>query len=142
MKKDQFNFTTDWGWCNRQIALVLSQMYGRTNRAVDDQSVTYILDSDIERAFGPASLVTDYFLEAIEGYNYTTPFKIVDVSKMRSRGINRENQEAILEDIEAGLNSMAKLRKAYKQLPGGSYVEVKKAVDYLLKCGAIAYCDE
>ena len=142
MKMDQFNFTTDWGWCNRQIALVLSQMYGRTNRAVDDYSVTYILDSDIEKAFGPASLVTDYFLEAIEGYNYSTTFEIIDPSKMRSRGNNRENQNIILEDIKNGLNSMEKLRKEYKQLQGGSYVEVKKAVDYLLKCGAIAYCDE
>lgn len=142
MQMDQFNFTTDWGWCNRQIALVLSQMYGRTNRAADDESVTYILDSDIERAFGPASLVTDYFLEALVGYNYTTPLKIVDVSKIRSRGNNRENQEIILQDIREGLDTMEKLRKAYKQLPGGSYVEVKKAVDYLLKCGAIEYTFE
>lgn len=139
MQMDQFNFTTDWGWCNRQIALVLSQMYGRTNRAADDKSITYILDSDIERSFGPASLVTDYFLEALDGYNYTTPLRIVDVTKIRSRGNNRENQEIILQDIRDGLDTMEKLRKAYKQLPGGSYVEVKKAVDYLLKCGAIEY---
>ena len=75
MEMDKVEHSTDWGWVNRQIALSLSQMYGRTNRAVDDYSVTYILDSDIERDFGPASLVTDYFLEAIEGYNYTTPMK-------------------------------------------------------------------
>ena len=142
MEMDKFNFTTDWGWCNRQIALVLSQMYGRTNRAIDDESITYLLDSDIDRAFGPASLVTDYFLEALEGYNYTTPLCVVDPSKMRSRGTNRQNQEVILQDIRDGLNTLEKLRKAYKQLPGGSYVEVKKAVDYLLKCGAIKYCTQ
>ena len=141
MEMDRVNYTTDWGWINRQIALVLSQMYGRTNRAADDKSVTYILDSDIERNFGPASLVTDYFLEALDGYNYTTPLEIVDEKKIRSRGLNRENQEEILKDIKSGLNTLESLRKAYKQLPSSSYVEVKKAVDYLLKCGAIAYSE-
>ena len=142
MTRDKINFCTDWGWCNRQIALVLSQMYGRTNRAVDDYSVTYILDKDIERAFGPASLVTDYFLEALEGYNYTTPLRIVDKNKIKSRGNNRENQLAIMQNIEEGYDTLEKLRKGYKMIPGGSYVEVKKAVDYLLKCGAIKYHDE
>lgn len=141
MEMDRVNYTTDWGWINRQIALVLSQMYGRTNRAADDMSVTYILDSDIERNFGPASLVTDYFLEALEGYNYTTPLVVIDENKMKSRGLNRENQEEILKDIKNGLNTLELLRKAYKQLPSSSYVEVKKAVDYLLKCGAIAYSE-
>lgn len=143
MHMDKVNFCTDWGWCNRQIALVLSQMYGRTNRAVDDYSITYILDSDIERAFGPASLVTDYFLEALEGYNYTTPLRVVDRNKIRSRGNNRENQLIIMDNIEKdGLDTLEKLRQGYKRLPGGSYVEVKKAVDYLLKCGAIEYVKE
>lgn len=143
IQMDKISFSTDWGWLNRQIALVLSQMYGRTNRAVDDYSVTYILDKDIERALGPASLVTDYFLEGLEGYNYTTKLIIVDPSKMRSRGVNRENQEAILGNIrDDGLDTLEKLRQAYKRLPGGSYIEVKKAVDYLLKCGAIKYAEE
>ena len=141
LEKDRIEHSTDWGWINRQIALSLSQMYGRTNRAVDDKSVTYILDSDIERNFGPASLVTDYFLEAIKGYNYTKPFKIVDLNRIRSRGRNRENQMIIIEDIKNGLNTMKKLRQAYKKLPSSSYVEVKKAVDYLLSCGAIAYIE-
>ena len=141
MEMDRVNYTTDWGWINRQIALVLSQMYGRTNRAADDKSITYILDSDVERNFGPASLVTDYFLEALEGYHYTTPLKIVDEGKIKSRGANRENQKEILKDIKGGLNTLESLRKAYKQLPSSSYVEVKKAVDYLLKCGAIAYSE-
>lgn len=141
MELDRKTFSTDWGWLNRQMALTLSQMYGRTNRAEDDYSVTYILDSDVERNFGSASLVTDYFLEALEGYNYTTILKIVDESRMKSRGYNRENQEIILEDIRSGLNTLEKLRKAYKRLPGSSYVEVKKAVDYLLKCGAICYAE-
>lgn len=138
---DKINYSTDWGWLNRQIALTLSQMYGRTNRALDDYSVTYILDSDVERNLGPASLVTDYFLEALKGYNYTRPFKIVDTSRMKSRGRNRENQEAILEEINNGLNTMKKLRVEYKKLPNSSYVEVKKAIDYLLSCGAIAYVE-
>lgn len=141
MEMDRIEHSTDWGWINRQIALSLSQMYGRTNRAVDDYSVTYILDSDIQRNFGPASLVTDYFLEAIEGYNYTTPFRIVDLSRIKSRGRNRENQMIIIEEIKKGLNTMKKLRQEYKKLPSSSYVEVKKAIDYLLACGAIAYIE-
>ena len=131
--------TTDWGWCNRQVALSLSQMYGRTNRAIDDYSVTYLLDSDINRYLGPATLVTDYFLEGIVDYNYLTPLEIVDESKIRSRGNNYENQMIILEDIRNGLNTLGALRREYKKLPSASYVEVKKAVDYLLSCGAIRY---
>lgn len=141
MEIDRINYSTDWGWVNRQIALALSQMYGRTNRAIDDYSITYILDSDIERDFGPASLVTDYFLEAIKDYNYTRPFKIIDESRIRSRGRNRENQEVILNEIKNGLNTMKDLRREYKKLSSSSYVEVKKAVDYLLSCGAIAYIE-
>ena len=141
MEMDKINYSTDWGWINRQIALTLSQMYGRTNRAVDDYSVTYILDSDVERNFGPASLVTDYFLEALKGYNYTTPLKIVDLNRIRSRGRNRENQLIIAEEIKNGLNTLEKLRKEYKKLPSSSYVEVKKAVDYMLACKAIAYVE-
>ena len=129
MEMDRVEHSTDWGWVQRQIALALSQMYGRTNRAIDDYSVTYILDSDIERNFGPASLVTDYFLEAIEGYNYTTPLKIVDLNRIRSRGRNRENQMIIIEEIKKGLNTMKKLRQEYKKLHSSSYVEVKKAID-------------
>lgn len=136
---DEINGSTDWGWCNRQVALTLSQMYGRTNRAVDDYSVTYLLDSDINRYLGPATLVTDYFLEGVVGYNYQTKLIIVDESKIRSRGANYENQKIILNDIRDGLDTLEKLRQAYKKYDASSYVEVKKAVDYLLKCGAIRY---
>ena len=83
----------------------------------------------------------DYFLEAIEGYNYTTPLKIVDLNRIRSRGTNRENQMIIIDEIKNGLNTMKKLRQEYKKLHSSSYVEVKKAVDYLLACGAIAYAE-
>ena len=141
MDMDKRTHTTDWGWVNRQIALVLSQMYGRTNRATDDYSITYILDSDVDRNFGPASLVTDYFLEALEDYNYSTKLKINDLNRIRSRGRNKENQLVIIEDIKNGLDSLEKLRKEYKKLPSSSYVEVKKAIDYLLSCGALAYDD-
>ena len=139
MEMDRVNYSTDWGWINRQIALVLSQMYGRTNRAEDDCSVTYILDSDVERNFGPASLVTDYFLEALKDYHYTSKLEIVDESKIKSRGNNRDNQMIILSEIRKGHNTLEDLRKEYKKLPGSSYVEVKKAVDYLIKCGAVQY---
>lgn len=139
MEMDRRSYSTDWGWVNRQIALTLSQMYGRTNRAEDDYSVTYILDSDVERNFGPASLVTDYFLEALQDYNYSTPLEVVDTEKIKSRGINRENQFLIIDEINNGFDSLEKLRKEYKKLPSSSYVEVKKAIDYLLKCGAIRY---
>ena len=139
MDMDRRENTTDWGWCNRVVALTLSQMYGRTNRAIDDYSVTYLLDKDINRYLGPATLVTDYFLEGIVDYNYDTPLKVVDVSKIKSRGANRDNQMIILGDIKNGLNTMNKLRRAYKQLPSSSYTLVKPAVDYLLHCGAIKY---
>lgn len=139
IEMDRIEHSTDWGWVNRQIALSLSQMYGRTNRAIDDYSTTYILDSDVERNFGPASLVTDYFLEALQDYNYTTPLEIVDLDRIRSRGRNRENQMIIIEEIKNGLNTMKKLRQEYKKLDSSSYVEVKKAIDYLINCGAIAY---
>jgi hypothetical protein len=80
----------DFDWTFRQRCLVLSQMYGRTNRAADDWSVTYLLDSRLESLLGPSSLVTDYFYEALQGSHYndklvlnenayeklTNPFKI------------------------------------------------------------------
>lgn len=139
MDMDRRENSTDWGWCNRVVALTLSQMYGRTNRAIDDYSVTYLLDSDINRYLGPATLVTDYFLEGVVDYKYDTPLKIIDVDKIKSRGANKENQLIIIGDIKDGLNTMNKLRRAYKQLPSSSYTVVKTAVDYLLHCGAIAY---
>ena len=60
----------DFDWTFRQRCLVLSQMYGRSNRAADDWSVTYLLDSRLESLLGPSSLVTDYFYEAIENSHY------------------------------------------------------------------------
>ena len=47
----------------------------------------------------------------------------------------------IIDEIKNGLNTMKKLRQEYKKLHSSSYVEVKKAVDYLLACGAIAYAE-
>ena len=136
---DMQNHTINWGWCRRQVSLTLSQMYGRTNRASDDYSVTYLIDSDIEGYLGNASLLTDYFLEGVTDYNYQTPLKVMDETKLRSRGDNRDNQLAIMDEINNGLNTLELLRKAYKQLPGSSFIEVKKAVDYCLKCGAVVY---
>ena len=88
---------------------------------------------------GNASLLTDYFLEGVIDYNYQTPLKVMDETKLRSRGDNRDNQLAIMDEINNGLNTLELLRKAYKQLPGSSFIEVKKAVDYCLKCGAVVY---
>ena len=68
---------TDYGWLFRQRCLVLSQMYGRTNRAADDYSVTYLLDSRLDSLLGPATLVTDYFLEALEGYHYNDKLMMI-----------------------------------------------------------------
>ncbi len=141
MDADRRENVVDYGWCNRMVALNLSQMYGRTNRATDDYSVTYLLDSDINRYLGPATLVTDYFLEGVVDYNYDTELEPVDISKLRSRGINRENQTIIFNDIKEGYNTMNKLRRAYKQLPGGSFTMVKPAVDYMLSCGAVRYAE-
>ena len=141
MDADRRDNVVDYGWCNRMVALNLSQMYGRTNRAIDDYSVTYLLDSDIDCHLGPAALVTDYFLEGVVDYGYDTELEAVDISKLRSRGINRENQTIIFNDIEEGYNTMNKLRRAYKRLPGGSFAMVKPAVEYLISCGAVRYVE-
>lgn len=142
MSDDASKNITDWGWYHRKTSLKLSQAYGRTNRSPKDYSVTYLLDSDINNLLGPASLVTDYFLEAIVDYNYDTELRAVDASRLRSRGDNRTNQLIIFNDIKDGYNSLNKLRRAYKQLKGGSFTMVKPAVDYMLSCGAIRYVEE
>lgn len=133
----------DYGWCFRQVALVLSQMYGRTNRAMDDYSVTYLLDADINNAFGPSALVTDYFLEALDGYNYTKQFKLsddaFDRTSKRSERL-RFLQTSILTAVqEENLNTLEKLRKAYKALEGPSFKEVTPTVQSLLGSGALIY---
>lgn len=133
----------DYGWCFRQIALVLSQMYGRTNRAADDYSITYLLDSDINRAFGSAALVTDYFLEGLVGYNYDKEFEFGEnpYEKVSTRSERLKFlQCSILDAVrDEDLNSLEKLRKAYKALPGPSFKEVTPTVNSLLGSGALVY---
>lgn len=140
---DGIKHDRDYGWCFRQVALVLSQMYGRTNRAIDDYSVTYLLDSDINKAFGASALVTDYFLEGLDGYNYTKEFVLsndaYNKTSTRSKRL-KDVQTAILNAVnDEGLNSLEKLRKAYKELEGPSFKEVTPTVQSLLSSGALVY---
>jgi len=140
----------DFGWIFRQRCLVLSQMYGRTNRAVDDQSVTYLLDSNLESLLGPATLVTDYFLEGLEGLNYAKPFEVCDNAyskltpdKRRSYEQERFEETCILDAIkDEGLNTLEKLRMEYKKIPdNNSYQFVMPIVERLFKNGAIKYIE-
>lgn len=140
---DGIKHDKDYGWCFRQIALVLSQMYGRTNRAIDDYSVTYLLDSDINRSFGNAALVTDYFLEGLVGYNYEKEFDLgtnaYDKTSVRSQRL-KFLQTSILDAVQyEKLNTLEKLRKAYKALDGPSFKEVTPTVNSLISSGALVY---
>lgn len=137
----------DYDWIFRQRCLVLSQMYGRTNRAEDDYSVTYLLDSRLESLLGPASLVTDYFLEALDGFRYEDEFIIEDdayqkLTKDNSRKnheFDREVERNILHDIEDGYNSLSLLRREYKKFPSDAYKYITPGVERLLKHKAIRY---
>jgi len=141
----------DYGWLFRQRCLVLSQMYGRTNRAADDYSITYLLDSRLESLLGPATLVTDYFLEALEGYRYNDKLflaedaydRLTKDNKRKTHEVDRYQELAILDAIkDEGLDTMNSLRRAYKEFPNESYTLVAPAVQRLLKNGALYYVDE
>ncbi len=148
-KQVQARDKIDYGWLYRQQCLVLSQMYGRTNRAPDDFSITYLLDSDINRVLGKKTLVTDYFLEALEGLNYTKTFEIADNAydlltpdKRKSYAIERDQEKQILNDIETeNLNSLSSLRREYKKLDSDSYTEIIPIVNRLLENGVLIYTD-
>ena len=122
-------------------------MYGRTNRAPDDFSITYLLDQDIERILGAKTLVTDYFLEALDGLNYTKPFKLasnayqkLSKDKIKSYAIEREQEKQILNDIQTeNLNTLEKIRREYKKLDSDSYAEIIPIVNRLLENGALVY---
>lgn len=139
---------TDYGWLFRQRCLVLSQMYGRTNRAADDYSVTYLMDSRLDTLLGPATLVTDYFLEALEGFDYNRKLilaedaydKLTKDNKRKSHEVDRFQELAVLDAIkDEDLDSLHKLRSAYKNMQGDSYALVIPAVQRLIKNGAIYY---
>lgn len=137
----------DFEWIFRQRCLVLSQMYGRTNRAIDDYSVTYLLDSRLDSLLGPASLVTDYFLEALEGERYMDTFilnenayeKLTKDNNRKDHSFDRMVEKQLLKDIEDGYDSLGKLRKAYKAFNSDAYKEVAPAIQRLLKHKAIRY---
>ena len=138
----------DYGWLFRQRCLVLSQMYGRTNRAADDYSITYLLDSRLDTLLGPATLVTDYFLEALEGFNYNCELvlaedaydRLTKDNKRKSHEVDRFQELAVLDAIkDENLNSLHKLRAAYKEMEGESYTLVIPTVQRLIKNGAIYY---
>lgn len=137
----------DYDWVFRQRCLVLSQMYGRTNRAPDDYSVTYLLDSRIETLLGPSSLVTDYFLEALDGLRYEDELilkenafdKLTKDNSRKTHEFDREVERAVLNDIQDGYNSLSSLRREYKKFSSDAYKYITPAVERLLKHGAIEY---
>ena len=137
----------DYDWVFRQRCLVLSQMYGRTNRASDDYSITYLLDSRLESLLGPSSLVTDYFLEALQGFRYEDKFvltenaydKLTKDNSRKNHSFDREVEKNILNDIQDGYDSLALLRKEYKKFPSDAYKYITPAIQRLLKHQAIKY---
>lgn len=139
----------DYGWVFRQRCLVLSQMYGRTNRAADDYSVTYLLDSRIETLLGPSSLVTDYFLEALDDFKYNDKLvlqenayeKLTKDNSRSNHSFDREVERNILDDISNGFDTLCSLRKEYKKFSSDAYKYITPAVERLLKHGAIKYID-
>ena len=122
-------------------------MYGRTNRAPDDWSITYLLDSRLESLLGPSSLVTDYFLEALDGFRYEDELvlnkdaydKLTKDNSRKNHEFDREVERNVLHDIENGYNSLSALRRAYKTFPSDAYKYITPAVERLLKHGAIKY---
>lgn len=137
----------DYGWIFRQRCLILSQMYGRTNRAPDDYSVTYLLDSRIQSLLGASTLVTDYFLEALDGFRYNDKMVLCDdayekLTKDNSRKtheFDREVEISILKDIEDGYDTLSSLRREYKKFPSDAYKYIIPGVERLLKHKAIKF---
>lgn len=137
----------DYDWVFRQRCLVLSQMYGRTNRAPDDYSVTYLLDSRLDTLLGPSSLVTDYFLEALDGLRYDDKLvlnenaydKLTKDNARKTHEFDREVERNILDDISNGFDTLSSLRKEYKKFESDAYKYITPAVERLLKHGAIRY---
>lgn len=138
----------DYGWIFRYRCLILSQIIGRTNRAPDDFSVTYLLDSRLETLLGPSTLVTDYCLEAIQGFDYNKEFVVVSNAynlltpdtKKKSKKQQRIEEISVLDAISnEQLNSLHKLRSAYKKMPSNAYAYIIPIVERLLKNGAIQY---
>ena len=140
----------DYDWVFRQRCLVLSQMYGRSNRAPDDYSITYLLDSRLDTLLGPSSLVTDYFLEALDGLRYDDKLvlnenaydKLTKDNARKTHEFDREVERNILDDISNGFDTLSSLRREYKKFPSDAYKYITPAVERLLKHGAIRYDSE
>lgn len=137
----------DYGYIFRERCRVLSQAYGRCNRASDDHSITYLLDSRLESLLGPSTLVTSYFLEGLVDMRYEDTLVLTDDAyskltkdnKRKTHDFEREVELHILHDIEDGYDSLEKLHIAYKQFPSDSYKYIIPGVNRLLKHGAIKY---
>lgn len=137
----------DYDWVFRQRCLVLSQIYGRTNRGPEDWSITYLLDSRLDTLLGPSSLVTDYFLEALDGLRYDDKLilnanaydKLTKDNSRKTHEFDREVERNVLDDISNGFDTLSSLRKEYKKFPSDAYKYITPAVERLLKHGAIRY---
>lgn len=121
----------------------LSQIYGRGVRAADDWCDLYLMDSNIKSLLGPASLLTTYFWEGLVEHDANKEIVVVDDTlltqdKRRSYEIERQQEESVLAAIQdENLNTLVRLRDAYKALPGSSYLVVEPTWKRLLQNGAI-----
>ena len=122
---------------------VLSQIYGRGVRAEDDYCDLYLLDKDINGLLGKTSLLTTYFWEGLVDTDANREIRIIDRTRLspdkrKSYEFERQIETSILNAIEdEGLNTLTKLRDAYKKLRGPSYTLVLPAFQRLLKNKAI-----
>lgn len=122
---------------------VLSQIYGRGVRAADDYCDLYLLDKDINGLLGKTSLLTTYFWEGLVDNDANREIRIIDRNRLspdkrKSYEFERQIETSILNAIEdEGLNTLTKLRDAYKRLKGPSYTLVLPAFQRLLKNKAI-----
>lgn len=122
---------------------VLSQIYGRGVRAEDDYCDLYLLDKDINGLLGKTSLLTTYFWEGLVDNDANREIRIIDRTRLspdkrKSYEFERQIETSILNAIEdEGLNTLTKLRDAYKKLRGPSYTLVLPAFQRLLKNKAI-----
>jgi len=122
---------------------VLSQIYGRGVRAEDDYCDLYLLDKDINGLLGKTSLLTTYFWEGLVDSDANREIRIIDRTRLspdkrKSYEFERQIETSILNAIEdEGLNTLTKLRDAYKKLRGPSYTLVLPAFQRLLKNKAI-----
>ena len=125
----------------------LSQIYGRGVRAADDWCHLYLMDTNIKSLLGQASLLTTYFWEGLVEHDANKEIFVEDETllsqdKRRSYELERQHEKAVLNAIQnEGLNSLTKLRDAYKALPGSSYVEIEPTWRRLIRNGAIKLGD-